>query len=65
MKQSNTINNEIIRFLNNITGNDAVNQRKTIQHKPGKHVVNNILNYARAMSVLQRENGQAFILLMN
>ncbi len=65
MKQSGTLNNEIITFFSNITGNDAVDQNKAIQHKPGKHVVNNIMNYARAMTVMHGNSGQAFIVLGN
>jgi hypothetical protein len=65
MKQSGTINNEIIRYFNSLTVDDTDKDQKLLHHYPRKHVINNILNYARAMNVMQINNGQTFFLLNN
>ncbi len=65
MKQSGTINNEIIRFFNSLAVDDTDESPKMMQHLPGKYVIDNIMNYARSMNVLHRNNGQTFIMLNN
>ncbi len=76
MKHVHTINNEIISFLCNIQdratseGFDLVqtlNEEKQRESNslPGKHVINNILNYAKAMDVVKNTKGDHFILLQN
>ncbi len=76
MKHVPTINNEIISYLCNIqdqasshaTGfvrNLMDGQQQKHTASPGKHVINNILNYAKAMHVVQNTKGDKFILLNN
>jgi hypothetical protein len=65
MKQSGTINNEIIRYFNSLAVDDTDEDQKLMHHYPRKHVINNILNYARSMNVMQTNNGQTFFLLNN
>ncbi len=76
MKQVHTINNEIISYLCNIQdrasseGCDLVKnlmgrQQRENNSLPGKHVINNILNYAKAMHVVNNAKGDKFILLQN
>lgn len=65
MKQSGTINNEIIRFFNSLAIDDTNESPKMMQHMPGKHVIDNIMNYARSMNALHRNNGRTFIILNN
>lgn len=75
MKHVPTINNEIINYLINIQDRasyeanvfaneltDDQNQDRTL---PGKQVISNILNYARAMQVVNNTTGEKFILLQN
>ncbi len=76
MKHVHTINNEIISYLCNIQdrasseGFDLVKnlmerQKQENNSLPGKHVINNILNYAKAMYVVNNTKGDKFILLQN
>ncbi len=76
MKQVHTINNEIISYLCNIqdrASSEGYNLVKNLMEEqqtqnsslPGKHVINNILNYAKAMHVVNNANGDKYILLQN
>jgi hypothetical protein len=65
MKQSGTINNEIIRYFNSLAVDDTDENRNMMHHLPRKHVINNIMNYAKSMSVMQGIDGNTFIMLNN
>lgn len=65
MKQSGTINNEIIRYFNSLAADDTDEAPKMMHHLPRKHVIKNILNYARSMNVMETSNGKTFIMLNN
>ncbi len=76
MKHIPTINNEIISYLCNIqdrtlseensfVSNLMDGQQLDKQSLPGKHVIQNILNYAKAMDVVHITNGEKMILLNN
>lgn len=65
MKQSGTINNEIIRYFNSLAVDDTNECRKMMHHQPRKQVINNIMNYARSMNVMHASNGNTFIMLNN
>ncbi len=76
MKHVHTINNEIISYLCNIQDrassesidlirNLVEGQKQEYNPLPGKHVINNILNYAKAMDVVKNTKGDKFILLQN
>ena len=75
MKHVPTINNEIISFLCDIQDRasqeafDVSMEIKKNKHElgalPGKHIISNILNYAKAMHVVNNTSGEKFILLQN
>ncbi len=65
MKQSGTINNEIIRYFNSLAVDDTAESPKMMHHTPRKHVINNIMNYARSMNVIHSSNGKTFIMINN
>lgn len=76
MKHVHTINNEIISYLCNIqdrTASESIDlvrslvegQKQDYNSMPGKHVINNILNYAKAMDVVTNTKGDKLILLQN
>ncbi len=63
MKQLRTIqNDEIMFFVQSVS--DEVS-KKNVSSLPGKHVLSNIMNYARSLQVLKKENGEVIMLTGN
>ena len=65
MKQAHTINREIIHIFSKMDSSQAADEHAMFQQTPRKHVVNNIMNYARAMCVMQNAKGDSYVLLNN
>jgi hypothetical protein len=65
MKQSGTINNEIIRYFNSLAVDNTDENRSMMHHLPRKHIINNIMNYAKSMNVMHGIDGKTFIMLNN
>jgi hypothetical protein len=62
MKQSATIENEMMLFVNSLTGSKSLNEKSSL---PGKHVIKNIMNYARSLQVLKSKSGDPIVLVGN
>ncbi len=80
MKQTNTLEMEIIRYLQTITNKEAKpgaipensmpnNQENTFSRHnanlPGRHVIANIMGYARALQILKCKRGEQLFLIGN
>jgi hypothetical protein len=63
MKQLRTIQNDEIMFFVQSVSNVA--NKKNTSCIPGKHVLNNIMSYARSLQVLKKENGEVIMLTGN
>ncbi len=62
MKQSATIESEMMLYFKSITGSKSSNDYASL---PGKHVINNIMNYARSIQVLKSKDGDSIFLVGN
>lgn len=65
MKQAHTINNEMIRYFSSINGEKDHEQSMVSSQLPGRHVIRNIMNYAKALDVMHDRKGQPFMLVSN
>jgi hypothetical protein len=63
MKQSTTIENEMMMYLRQtLTDSKCSNEKSSL---PGKQVVNNIMNYARSLQVLKSKTADTIFLIGN
>jgi len=45
--------------------NDALDNKKEFPYEPGNQVINNILNYSKALSVRKSKGGEPFEMVLN
>ncbi len=62
MKQSATIENEMMMYLKSLTTDNRSNVRIAL---PGKQVIRNIMNYSRSLQVLRKKDGEPIFLIGN
>ncbi len=65
MKQAHTINNEMIRYFSSINEEQDREQPMISAQLPGRHIIKNIMNYAKALDVMHDRKGQPFMMLRN
>jgi len=60
MKQLHTIENQMMHVADSIACRKAFDNRL-----PGKHIINNILNYSRSLEVFKLKRGKPVMILGN
>ena len=45
--------------------NEKIDNKKEFPYEPGNSVVNNILNYSKALSIRKSKNGEHFEMVLN
>ena len=45
--------------------NEKIDNKKEFPHEPGNNVINNILNYSKALSIRKSKNGEHFEMVLN
>jgi hypothetical protein len=51
--------------LSNTKMNDQLDNNKEFPYEPGNNVINNILNYSKAVSIRKSKNGEHFEMVLN
>ncbi len=60
MKHLHTTENQMMYVVESLSCQNEANIQL-----PGRQVINNILNYARALEVLRKKNGETFFIVGN